>query len=72
MMIFLLWTGFSFFLDQADTDSPRRVGMIAFGIYAFMAAYSPSEVSVASLAALGAGTGVDIFSTRDWPSVCAS
>jgi hypothetical protein len=47
MMIFLLWTGFSFFLDQADTDSPRRVGMIAFGIYAFMAAYSPSEVSSA-------------------------
>lgn len=43
MCIFLLWTGFSFFITPEDTDNPVRVGMIAFGIYAFMAAYSPSE-----------------------------
>ena len=39
MCIFLFWTGFSFFIDQDNEDSTRRVGMIAFGIYAFMAAY---------------------------------
>ena len=32
MLIFLLWTGLSFFLDQDVPDSPRRVGMVAFGI----------------------------------------
>jgi hypothetical protein len=52
MLIFLLWTGFSFFLDQDVPNSPRRVGMIAFGIYAFMAAYSPSEVSFRSFISL--------------------
>ncbi|KAH9934461.1 uncharacterized protein BXZ73DRAFT_45706 [Epithele typhae] len=40
MAIFLLMTGFAFFIP---TESPAHVGIIALGIYLFTAAYSPGE-----------------------------
>jgi MFS family permease len=46
MSLCLLFTGFSFYVpDTADPDtySPLRVGLIATGIYLFMAVYSPGE-----------------------------
>ncbi|GAB7352861.1 hypothetical protein MBLNU459_g3463t1 [Dothideomycetes sp. NU459] len=43
MAIFLLFTGFSFFIQQNDEHSKARIGCIALGIYLFGICYSPGE-----------------------------
>nr|SIP56073.1 putative sugar porter [Yarrowia phangngaensis] len=44
MAIFLLFSGFSFYIDQDDpTNSPARVGCIVLGVYLFTAVYSSGE-----------------------------
>lgn len=46
MALCLLFTGFSFYVPdtpEPDNYSPLRVGLIATGIYLFMAVYSPGE-----------------------------
>ncbi|KAF2839604.1 putative MFS sugar transporter [Patellaria atrata CBS 101060] len=43
MSLFLLFTGFSFFIPNDDAHRSARVGCIALGIYLFGIVYSPGE-----------------------------
>nr|SIP56020.1 putative Sugar Porter [Yarrowia alimentaria] len=43
MAIFLLFAGFSFYIDADQETSPARIGCIALGIYLFTAVYSSGE-----------------------------
>src|ERR1700731_2304693 len=43
MGIFLLFTGFSFYIAPEDPMSKARIGCIALGIYLFGIVYSPGE-----------------------------
>jgi MFS family permease len=43
MAIFLLFTGFSFFIAPEDPESKLRIACIAIGIYLFGMVYSPGE-----------------------------
>ena len=43
LAIFLLWTGFSFFLEQDNPTSVKRTAMVTTGMYLFEVFYSPGE-----------------------------
>ncbi|GAQ45115.1 hypothetical protein AtubIFM55763_006563 [Aspergillus tubingensis] len=43
LAIWLLWTGFSFWIDPEDSTSKKRVAMVTTGMYLFEVFYSPGE-----------------------------
>ncbi|PYH88618.1 hypothetical protein BO71DRAFT_488613 [Aspergillus ellipticus CBS 707.79] len=43
LAIFLLWSGFSFWIDSDDPTSKKRVAMVTTGMYLFEVFYSPGE-----------------------------
>ncbi|KAJ5174750.1 uncharacterized protein N7482_000627 [Penicillium canariense] len=43
LAIFLLWAGFSFWIDASNPTSKARVGMVTTGMYLFEVFYSPGE-----------------------------
>ncbi|RAK98491.1 sugar porter family MFS transporter [Aspergillus ibericus CBS 121593] len=43
LAIFLLWSGFSFWIDPEDSTSKKRVAMVTTGMYLFEVFYSPGE-----------------------------
>ncbi|KAL1959868.1 hypothetical protein VTO42DRAFT_1013 [Malbranchea cinnamomea] len=43
LCIFLLWSGFSFWIDTDDPTSKTRLGMVTAGMYLFEVFYSPGE-----------------------------
>ncbi|PWY88187.1 hypothetical protein BO70DRAFT_177295 [Aspergillus heteromorphus CBS 117.55] len=43
LAIFLLWSGFSFWIDADDPTSKKRVAMVTTGMYLFEVFYSPGE-----------------------------
>ena len=44
MALFLLFTGFSFWIPSSDTDpNPARIACVALGVYLFAIVYSPGE-----------------------------
>ncbi|GLA30379.1 hypothetical protein ACMYSQ_001633 [Aspergillus niger] len=43
LAIWLLWTGFSFWIEPWNETSKKRVGMVTTGLYLFEVFYSPGE-----------------------------
>ncbi|KAJ5103793.1 hypothetical protein N7532_004322 [Penicillium argentinense] len=43
LAIFLLWSGFSFWIEADDPESKKRVAMVTTGMYLFEVFYSPGE-----------------------------
>ena len=41
--IFLLWTGFAFWIEPNNSTSKKRVAMVTTGMYLFECFYSPGE-----------------------------